>query len=168
MKRFIIPLLFFALLGSSATAQPARSIDKLAWLVGGVWTADASKLGGGMQRIEVRYEWAPTKNFIRFATTFVSDQGALVNYAGNIYSYGSSGSEMLAMWYMDAKGAITQGDVSGPGERWSLTFDSPGGGKTTTFRVDVVKKTANEYGWTVSSLEGTWKPLFSLDYLRST
>jgi hypothetical protein len=27
----------------------------MAWLVGGVWTADAAKLGPGMQRIETRY-----------------------------------------------------------------------------------------------------------------
>jgi len=167
MRRFVIPLLVLALLGSSAGAQTPRPIDSLAWLVGGVWIADASKLGGGLQRIEVRYEWAPTKNFIRFATIFVSDQGPLVNYAGNIYSYGSGSSETLAMWYMDAKGAITQGNISGPGDRWSLTFDSAAGGKTTTYRVDLVKKAANTYGWTVSSLDGAWKPLFSLDYIRS-
>jgi hypothetical protein len=31
-----------------------RPISALSWLVGGVWTADASKMGPGMQRIETR------------------------------------------------------------------------------------------------------------------
>jgi hypothetical protein len=39
-------------------ATDANPISALAWLVGGVWTADASKLGPGMERIETRYQWA--------------------------------------------------------------------------------------------------------------
>jgi hypothetical protein len=40
------------------TAQPAAPhsgpVSQLGWLVGGVWVADASRFGGGMQRIETR------------------------------------------------------------------------------------------------------------------
>ena len=37
----------------SKAADP-RAVDALGWVVGGVWTADASKFVPGMQRIETR------------------------------------------------------------------------------------------------------------------
>jgi len=47
---------------------PAKPIDALAWLVGGVWTTDASKLAPNMVRIETRYAWSDNNAFIRFTT----------------------------------------------------------------------------------------------------
>src|SRR5215470_5699819 len=76
---------------SSQNQEPARTreatkpIAALGWLVGGVWTADASKLGPGMQRIETRYEWSDNAAYIRFTTHFISDKGTLRNYDGNFF-----------------------------------------------------------------------------------
>ena len=73
-------ILLFALLGGLAFAQEVKKstepkpISALAWLVGGVWMADASKLGPGMQRIETRYSWSDNKAYVRFTTHFVFDK----------------------------------------------------------------------------------------------
>jgi hypothetical protein len=44
--------------GASGVDAKAKPISDLSWLVGGVWTADASKMGAGMKRIETRYVWS--------------------------------------------------------------------------------------------------------------
>ena len=62
---------------SAPVAAPAKPVAALAWLVGGVWTADASKMGSGMQRIETRYEWSDNGAYLHFTTHFVSDNGTL-------------------------------------------------------------------------------------------
>jgi hypothetical protein len=53
--------------------QEGSPIAALSWLVGGVWAADATKLGPGMQRMETRYQWSD--NVLRFTTHFVFDKG---------------------------------------------------------------------------------------------
>ena len=58
------------------TPDATNPIHSLSWLVGGVWTADATKLGPGMQRIETRYQWSDNNAYLRFTTHFVSDKGA--------------------------------------------------------------------------------------------
>jgi len=69
----------------SPDAQARKLVSDLAWFVGGVWTADASKMGGGMQRIETRYEWSDNHSFLRFNTHFVTDKTTLHNYDGQFF-----------------------------------------------------------------------------------
>src|SRR5258708_5470529 len=90
-----------------------KPIAALGWLVGGVWTADASKLGPGM-RIVTRYEWSDNAAYIRFTTHFVTDKGTLRNYDGNFFW--SAEQSSLAMWYMDARNSITQGPMTMSGD----------------------------------------------------
>src|SRR6185312_8500754 len=71
----IVALIFAAILSAlgqeqARKSESAKPIASMAWLVGGVWTADASRLGPGMQRIETRYEWSYNNAFIRFTTHF--------------------------------------------------------------------------------------------------
>src|SRR5882757_150197 len=57
MKQFTI-CLALAALAMAQSPKPDKPVSGLSWLVGGVRTADASKLGPGMQRIETRYQWS--------------------------------------------------------------------------------------------------------------
>jgi hypothetical protein len=41
-----------------ATAPAPKPVDAISWVVGGVWTAAATKLAPGMQKIETRYQWS--------------------------------------------------------------------------------------------------------------
>src|SRR4051794_36816408 len=66
-------------------AQLQKPISQLAWLIGGVWKADASSVGQGKMRIETRYSWSDNGTFIRFTTHFITDSGELKNYDGNLY-----------------------------------------------------------------------------------
>jgi hypothetical protein len=88
MKHLITCTALAALALTGAIAQstkPDKPIAPLSWLIGGVWTADASKLGPGMQRIETRYTWSDNGSYIRFTTHFVTDKGELKNYDGNFF-----------------------------------------------------------------------------------
>jgi hypothetical protein len=158
--------------GAGAVAQQAkdaveaRPISSMAWLVGGVWTADASKLGAGMQRIETRYQWSDNGSYVRFTTHFVSTAGTAKTYDGNFYW--DPTAKTLAMWYMDAKNVITEGSVSGDGAVWQISFKGIDfGGKPAEFRVDVTKKTSDLYHWALNEKAADgWQKLFELDYVR--
>ena len=156
--------------GSARAETPppaaARPIAPLAWLVGGVWTADGSKLGGGMQRIETRYQWADNAAYVRFTTHFVSDKGTLNNYDGSFFwSPDESG---LRVWYMDHDGVITQGSVALEGRNMSIAFRATDfEGKLADMRADVVRANDDLYTWTLREKNGTdWKPLLALEYRR--
>jgi hypothetical protein len=145
---------------------PTKPITPLAWLVGGTWTADASNLAPGMQRIETRYTWSDNGSYIRFTTHFVSDKGTLKNYDGSFFF--DPAGKTLAMWYMDAGGSITQGPVTIQGDLWQMSFHGPDfEGKPADLQVNVLRKSNDLYHWSVSEKDGdTWKKLLELDYAR--
>jgi len=153
---------------SAKTKEPIKPISALGWLVGGVWTADASNLGPGMKRIETRYQWSDNAAYIRFTTHFVTDKGTLHNYDGNFFWNAEQSS--LAMWYMDAHSSITQGPMIVEGDTLQMTFRSVGfDGKPGDFRVTVSRKTNDRYSWLLEQKQpDTWKQVFALEYLRTT
>lgn len=104
MRHLKTCIVIAALFGGSVRAAPP--ITAMAWLVGGVWTADAAKLGPGMQRIETRYQWSDNGSYVRFTTHFVTDKTELKTYDGNFFW--DPAKNEIAMWYMDAKNAIIQ------------------------------------------------------------
>jgi hypothetical protein len=152
---------------TSTKTQAARPIAALGWLVGGVWTADASKMGGGMQRIETRYTWSDNNAYLRFNTHFVTDKTTLRNYDGQFFW--NPEQSTLAMWYMDARNTITQGPVQVEGDVTQLSFRATNfEGKMADLRVDVTRKTNDRYTWTLEEKDGaSWKQLASLEYLRA-
>ena len=158
--------IMIAILAAASAAEAAKPIAALAWLVGGVWTADASKLGPGMQRIETRYQWADNNAFIRFNTHFVREQGTARTYDGNFYWNPEQAS--LAMWYMDAGNAITQGPVTLDGEVMQMTFrGANSAGKPVDYRVQVTRITNDHYSWRLEEKQAeAWKQLMALEYLR--
>jgi hypothetical protein len=153
--------------GSSAVDAKAKPISDLAWLVGGVWTADASKMGNGMKRIETRYVWSDNHAFIRFTTHFVSDQGTAKTYDGNFFWEPTKAQ--LAMWYMDYANEIVQGPVAISGETTKLWFHATDlEGKPADMQVDLLRKSNDKYQWTLEEKGGeSWKPLATLEYVRT-
>lgn len=149
-----------------ATEPAAKPIGVLSWLVGGVWTADASKLGPGMQRIETRYQWADNNAYIRFNTHFVSDKGAARTYDGNFFW--NPAQKTLAMWYMDTENSIVEGPVQVEGDSMKMTFRAQDfEGKMADLRVVVTRKNNDDYHWALQEMQdGAWKDLAGLEYLR--
>ena len=169
-------MIFVLLMMSAATVwcqnatKPAasqRPIASLGWLVGGVWIADASKLGPGMQRIETRYQWSDNHAYIRFTTHFVMEKGTLRNYDGNFYWNPEQSS--LSMWYMDPGNSITQGPVRQDGDKLEMSFRAMGfDGKAGDFRVTVTRKNNDDYNWLLEQKQPEgWKQLATLEYLRA-
>jgi hypothetical protein len=151
---------------SAPKPQMPKPISALAWLVGGVWTADTSKMAPGQRRIETRYEWSDNHAFIRFNTHFVSDKGTLRNYDGHFFWNPEQSS--LAVWYMDARDAITQGRVQLDGDLMTITFRAEDmQGKEADMRVQVARKSNDDYIWTLEEKEAAdWKQLLKLEYVR--
>jgi hypothetical protein len=173
MKRALIfgVLLAVAVAGVWAQAEPKKAdapkpISTLGWLVGGVWTADASKMGGGMQRIETRYSWSDNNAFIRFTTHFVSDKGAAHAYDGNFFWNPEKSS--LAVWYMNHANAITEGPVKVDGDVMKISFHGEDFvGKQADMEVDVTRKTNDRYQWMLEEkTAGGWTQLATLEYNR--
>jgi len=174
MNRAVVVLAGLALLAPAPLpaqapadkGESARPIVALGWLVGGVWTADASKLGPGMQRVETRYQWADNNAYVRFNTHFVLDKGTLNNYDGNLFW--NPERKTLAIWYMDSGNSIIEGPIELQGEGLSVTFRGTNfEGKLADLRVDVSRKTPDLYHWAVAEKQGDgWKPLAELDYRR--
>jgi hypothetical protein len=156
----------------TAPAAPAKPVEAdkpismLSWLVGGVWIADASKLGPGMRRIETRYQWADNNAYIRFNTHFVFDKGASHTYDGNFFW--NPADQTLAVWYMDAENSITQGPVQVDGDTMNIKFRGQDfESKLADLRVVVLRKNNDDYHWTLQEMQGGgWKDLAALEYLR--
>jgi hypothetical protein len=87
MKKLLLVAVVLGL-GAWSGAQQAAKVEKpisaMSWLVGGVWTADASAMGPGM-KIETRYAWADNDAYLRFTTHFVSEKGTAKRYDGQFY-----------------------------------------------------------------------------------
>jgi len=151
---------------SKPKAPEERHITPLAWLVGGVWTADASKMAPGL-RIETRYTWSDNGAYIRFNTHFVSEKGTLKNYDGQFYWNPEPAG--MAMWYMDARNHITQGPVAVEGDVTQISFRAKDfQGKMADLRAVVTRKTNDHYTWSLEEKqEQGWGQLASLEYLRS-
>lgn len=153
--------------GTEKKAGTMKPVTALAWLVGGLWTADASKPGSGMQRIETRYQWSDNGAYIRFNTHFVTEKRTLRNYDGSFFW--DPERSTLAMWYMDARNEITQGPVKLEGDNLSMEFRAMDfEGKPADFRVHVTRKTNDHYDWLLEEKQAEeWKQLLALEYLRT-
>jgi hypothetical protein len=146
--------------------KKVKPISGLEWLIGGVWTADASTMGDGMKRIETRYVWSDNNAFIRFTTHFISDKGTAKTYDGNFFFDPEKSG--LAMWYMDYANAIIQGPISIDGETTRFAFRTTDfHGKLADMQVNVVRKTNDKYQWVLDEKVGdAWKEMAALEYVR--
>ena len=153
--------------GAAAVDAKKKPISDLSWLVGGVWTADASKMGDGMKRIETRYVWSDNNAFIRFTTHFVSDKGTAKTYDGNFFW--EPEKSQLAMWYMDYANEIIQGPIAISGETTKFSFHGADfEGKQADMQVELLKKSNDKYQWTLEEkIADSWKQLATLEYVRT-
>lgn len=151
---------------SEKPAETVKPIQALGWLVGGVWTADATKMGPGMLRIETRYQWSDNNAYIRFTTHFVSDKGAAHTYDGNFFW--NPADKTLAVWYMDAHNEITQGPVQVEGNETKIRFRGEDfQGQMADLRVVVHRKNNDDYHWALQEMQnGEWQDLAGLEYIR--
>jgi hypothetical protein len=173
MKRATLLLVSFTIMATMVCAETpdkktdsTKPINALGWLVGGVWTADTSKMGGGMQRIETRYEWSDNSCFLRFTTHFVFDKGTAKTYDGNLFW--NPDQHSLAMWYMNSSNEIIEGPMEVQGDTWTMKFRGTNfEGKMADLQAEVTRKSPDLYHWLVREKQANnWKEMMALDYHR--
>lgn len=174
MRRMRLCLFVLMLAGTAVSAQissekPPASlpVSPFAWLVGGVWTASAANLNSGVQRIETRYQWSETKNFVRFNTHFVTDKGIARAYDGNFFW--SPSHKTIEVWYMDGNNEIVEGPVRVDGDVLTITFRTTNGeGQMADYRIDVTRMSHDRYHWSLKEKHGeAWADVLALEYVRS-
>jgi hypothetical protein len=96
----------------------------------------------------------------------VVERGAAKTYDGNFFW--NPAQKSLAMWYMDAKNAITEGPVEANGDVTRISIHGPDfEGKIADLQALVTCKTNDHYRWSILEKEGdTWKEVVALEYLR--
>lgn len=151
---------------SPAKTESSKPIATMAWLVGGVWTADASSMAPGLT-IETRYSWSDNSAYIRFTTHFLTDKGTHKGYDGNFFW--DAAQSTLGMWYMDGGSAITQSPVVVNGPAMVMRWRGPDfEGKPADLRVTVTRRSDDAYSWVAEEAApgDQWKHLAALEYRR--
>jgi hypothetical protein len=150
-----------------SVASKPNPIDRMEWLVGGVWTTVGTQLGPHMKRIETRYQWSDNHSYIRFTSHFVTDSADRHQYDGNFFW--DPAKSTLAMWYMDADHNVVQGPMTIDGDAWVMSFHELGqDGNDVSYRVDIHRRSNDLYHWSLKQQTGdSWKELLALDYQRS-
>jgi hypothetical protein len=159
-------IVLFVLTASRGLSQTAPNpIERMEWLVGGVWTATGAQLGP-LLRIETRYQWSDNHSYIRFTSHFVTDSADRHQYDGNFYW--DKATSTLAMWYMDADHDVVQGPMTIDGDQWVMSFhEQDHSGHDVAYRVDIHRQSNDLYHWSLKRQTGeTWKELLALDYRR--
>ena len=153
-----------SLVGAAEKTEP-KPISALSWLVGGVWTAEGSKVG--LKSIETRYRWSDNDAYIGFTTHFILDKGTVNNYEGNLFW--DPARQTLAIWYMDRGNAVIEGPITITADGFRVTFRGHDfEGKMADLRVDVVRRSDDHYHWSVSEKQAdAWKELAAVEYLRT-
>ncbi len=166
LSMFFLTAVFGSTQDTAKPSETAKPIDALAWLVGGVWTADTSTMGYGMQRIETSYQWSDNHAYMRFTTHFVFDKGTARTYDGNLFW--NPEQKSLAMWYMSAENEIIESPMKIDGDIWTMTFrGTDPEGKMSDLRAEVTRKSPDFYHWLVREKQSdAWKEIMALDYHR--
>ena len=163
-----LSLSFAALAQSPQPAAPhSGPVAQLGWLVGGVWVADASGFGGGMQRIrdplplvrqrQLRPVHHPFRQRQQRRAEHLRRQFLLERGRENVHDV------VHERWRRDHR--RTGDDQQRRAEMLFRGTDFDG--KLADLRVDVTKKTPDLYRWTLLEKQGdAWKQLASLDYAR--
>lgn len=161
MKSAILLLLLS--ISIAAQTAPDKPINAMAWLVGGTWTAEASK----DLTIKTQYSWSNNQAFVRFQTHFLTPKGEAHRYDGQFYW--DPNTKQLTMWYMDAENAIYNGPIAITPEKTSFDFRGENfEGKMSDLRVNLTKKSNDQYHWQLLEKSGdSWKEMAGLDFNRS-
>ncbi|MFL6516154.1 MAG: hypothetical protein ACJ8M1_14135 [Chthoniobacterales bacterium] len=124
MNRFITSLiatLAFTVCGltwvlaqsSASTARTASpsTLAPLEFLVGGVWHGELpARPDGSKMGIDLRSDWSPNHQSIRFDSAFISG-GKPSPYTSGAYSWNPVGKQIVFA-YTDAEGSLIEGAVS--------------------------------------------------------
>lgn len=149
----------------AAPAPPAQSspLAAMQWMIGD-WHATAKAPDGSVTQIDNRISWAENRTAIFFVTRF----NGVPHYSG-MYAWDPE-RKLVAFWYTDDAGALTQGTARLDGKRWVQDFAGakPDGTKNPPLRSYIELATdGSRYHWFVVRPADESKPLIALDYVRA-
>jgi hypothetical protein len=160
-------LLGMAAAGAQDKAPVALNADDtlapVAWLVGGVWTADV-KDGADSTHVENRIRWASNHQAIEFNTSF----NGKPHYYG-FYAYNPA-TKAVEFHYTSSEGEATNGTAVFNAADGKLHQDFEvihTGGKTSQVRSTLKQDGNDGYQFAVFlQKNGEWAEVFKIDYHR--
>jgi hypothetical protein len=172
IKLVILRLTILVLgLVSSAMAinQPSSGpYAPIEFLAGGVWRGELPAAAEGAKTsIELRCEWTPNHQAIRFDSAFVSSDKR-TPYTSGLYVWNAA-RKQLVLTYCDAEGSLTEGEVFVENKTLRHEFTiTDVNGKVSRARALITPQSQNDYTNQISAeTGGIWKKLVTVSYHRS-
>jgi len=114
-----------AVSGGAAPSPPPQAaarehpLDQLAWLAGGVWTAEEPSDQGPPLVVHLVCDWSGTRNALLFHVTFLSQGRETPQYDG-MYVW-HPGKQKFVLWQVNRKGDVAEGELTVSGKEMDQT-----------------------------------------------
>jgi hypothetical protein len=110
MVSLLITTIFLPAEPSSPSTENTSPLSPIQFLVGGVWRGELPpNPDGSKMQIDLRGDWSPNHQSIRFDSAFVTG-GKSSPYTSGAYSWDPVGKQIVFS-YADAEGSLVQGAV---------------------------------------------------------
>lgn len=160
---------WFGQVGFSSGQSPTDPLAEIKFLVGGVWSGDLPATADGTHiGIELKADWTPNRQAIRFDSTFVNN-GKRTPYTSGCYFWNAAkGRTVFA--YADGEGNLIEGEVflENGALRHEFTITTRQG-KVEKARALITPHLPDGYTNDIFvEKEGAWTKMASVNYRRRT
>lgn len=148
--------------------SPESPYAPIAFLAGGTWRGHLPPAPNGKRiDLELKAEWAPNRQGLRFDGTWIVDGSKRVPYTSGIYGWNAAKKQLVLM-YSDAEGGLIDGTVTL--EKGVLVHSltvSERSGNVSSARSRITPGPADVFTNEISVLKnGEWKKLVEVRYER--
>jgi hypothetical protein len=169
----ILPIVVCLFIGTvilpGADQSTAEQLSPIRFLAGGVWSGELPAASGSARMtIELKAQFTPNNQALRFDSAFVSD-GKRMPYTSGSYFWNAAKHRIVFM-YADGEGTLTEGEVfiDNPGLRHEFTLTDTHG-KVEKARAIITPHLPDTYTSDIFvEKEGAWSKMASVTYRRST
>ena len=165
----LMSFFWFAQIGQSSGQSPTDPLGDIKFLVGGVWSADLPATPDGTHMsTELKADWTPNHQAIRFDSVFVSN-GKRTPYTSGCYFWNAAKARTVFA-YADREGSLIEGDVflENGALRHEFTITNREG-KVEKVRALITPHLPDGYTNDIFiEKEGAWSKMASVSYRRRT
>jgi hypothetical protein len=162
-----IAFIVSAVCAAPITAATSASLDDIAWLVGGTWTAEWKDAQGKTLFIDVTYRWADHRKAIAHRIVTRGERGATPTHEGLAWLDGAT--KQLRLTEVDHNGHATTGTLTvGAGRVEIVETMVTAGGASHELRAEMLRRGSDAFTFIAYSRKGgAWVHEITFEYRRS-